>query len=169
MKSMKNMKTDFLNQSGRKILHSSLKSVNLWPLSAMCHSAIAVTWNASMKQIFSYDYPPKTELRKNNLTVLKSSLNRQRRLLTMFSKKADTTTGNIARAKRLYSDGEFVREEYSWRCCSVRAEYHKSSLIKSTNTSFTLHYREVYLSDQCWFCSQNAKWFKKKKTMLPSA
>ncbi|XP_061468686.1 general transcription factor II-I repeat domain-containing protein 2-like [Rhineura floridana] len=58
----------------------------------------------------------KSELRKNKLTVLKSSLNSQQTLLTMFSKEADTTTeasfvisGNIARAKCRYSDGEFVK------------------------------------------------------------
>jgi hypothetical protein len=49
--------------------------------------------------------------------VLKSSLNSQQTLLTTFSKEADTTTEasfviswNIARAKRPYSDGEFVKK-----------------------------------------------------------
>ena len=41
---------------------------------------------------FSSDYPPKSELRKNKLNVLKSSLNSQQTLLTTFSKEADTTT-----------------------------------------------------------------------------
>jgi hypothetical protein len=66
---------------------------------------------------FSSDYPPKSELRKNKLTVLKSSLNSQPILLTTFSKAAATTTEanfviswNIARAKRPYSDGEFVKK-----------------------------------------------------------
>lgn len=66
---------------------------------------------------FSYDYPPKSELRRKELTVFKSSLNSQRTLLTAFSKEADTATEasfvlswNIARAKCPYSDGEFVKK-----------------------------------------------------------
>ena len=66
---------------------------------------------------FLYNYPSKSELRKNKLIVLKSSLNSQRTLLTTFSKEADTTTEasfvmawNIARAKHSYSDKKNIAE-----------------------------------------------------------
>ena len=69
------------------------------PLCLICHVSLSHYKDSNLKRHyetnhknFSYHYPPKSELRKCKLTVLKSSLNSQRTLLTTFSKEADTTT-----------------------------------------------------------------------------
>jgi hypothetical protein len=92
------------------------------PLCLICNVSLSHYKASNLKRhyetnhkTFSSDYPPKSELRKNKLTVLKS-LNSQQTLLTTFSKEADTTetsfviSWNIARAKLPYSVSEFIKK-----------------------------------------------------------
>ena len=97
------------------------------PVCLICHASLNHYKTSNLKRHyeakhkkFHTNYPPKSELRKNKLNELKSSLNAQQNLLKTFSKEADTTTEasfiiswNIARFKHPYSDGEFIKKNIS--------------------------------------------------------
>ncbi|CAI9737452.1 Hypothetical predicted protein [Octopus vulgaris] len=101
----------FIDKGGKalclvcQISLSHYKAINL-----KCH-------NKMNYRNFSSDYPPKSELRKHKLTVLKTLLSGQQTLLTMFSGEANAMTEanfvitwNIALGKHPYSDGEFLEK-----------------------------------------------------------
>ena len=63
----------------------------------------------------SNQYPPNSKLRSDKLASLKSNLNKQQSILMTFSNEANNVpeasfviVWNIARAKRLYGEGEFI-------------------------------------------------------------
>lgn len=65
---------------------------------------------------FSNQYPPNSKLRSDKLTSLKSNLNEQQSILMTFSNQANNVAEasfviawNIARAKRPYGEGEFIK------------------------------------------------------------
>lgn len=69
---------------------------------------------------FSRDFPPNSELRKNKLSSLKARLQGQQTVMASFNKQAELAaeasfaiSWNVARAKRPYSDGEFLRKNIS--------------------------------------------------------
>jgi hypothetical protein len=64
----------------------------------------------------SNQYPPNSKLRSDKLASLKSNLNKQQSILMTFSNEANNVpeasfviVWNIARAKRLYGEGEFIK------------------------------------------------------------
>lgn len=66
---------------------------------------------------FSNQYPPNSKLRSDKLASLKSNLNKQQSTLMTFSNQANNMAEasfviawNIARAKRPYGEGEFIKK-----------------------------------------------------------
>lgn len=66
---------------------------------------------------FNQQFPPDSELRRTKILSLKAKLNNQTKVMSMFMKEADVTTEagfiiafNIARAKRPYTEGEFIKK-----------------------------------------------------------
>lgn len=77
-------------------MHSLLKGVKF--LYLICHLSLSHNKASNLihqyetnHKVFGMTYPPKSELRKNKLTVLKSSVNSKRSLLTTIRKEVDTT------------------------------------------------------------------------------
>lgn len=106
-----------------KILYSLFKVVIVFTSSATCHSVITkpVTCNTIIKHISKvshYNYLPKLELRKNKLTVFKSSLNIQWILLIVLTTKELIQQlmpvllydRIFACTKCPYADSEFVKK-----------------------------------------------------------
>ncbi|XP_050061715.1 general transcription factor II-I repeat domain-containing protein 2-like [Aphis gossypii] len=66
---------------------------------------------------FNKDFPVGSQLRKTKLKSLKEKLHGQSRVMSMFTKEADLTTEagfilafNIAKAKKPYTEGEFIKK-----------------------------------------------------------
>jgi hypothetical protein len=69
---------------------------------------------------FASEFSPESELRRNKIQLLKSNLVTQENSLFSFCKQSDLATEasfaiarNIARSKRPYSHGEFVKKNIS--------------------------------------------------------
>lgn len=97
------------------------------PLCLICNAAISHHKASNVRRhyetnhnAFSRDYPASSELRKVKLAQLKSRLQSQQSLMKTFSKESDVAAEasfaiawNIARTKRAYSEGEFVKTNIS--------------------------------------------------------
>lgn len=66
---------------------------------------------------FNQEFPAGSELRRTKILSLKTKFNKQAKVMSMFIKEADVTTKagfimafNIARAKRPYTEGEFIKK-----------------------------------------------------------
>lgn len=94
------------------------------PICLICQTPLANYKASNLKrhyekshEEFASRYPLQSELRKSKLAELKSGMCQQQTLLSAFSKEGVTSTEasyaiawNIARAKRPYSDGDFIKK-----------------------------------------------------------
>lgn len=94
------------------------------PICLICQATIANYKLSNLKrhyqtnhEAFGSRYPPQSELRKSKLAALKTEMRQQQTLLSAFSKEGSASTEasyaiawNIARAKRSYSDGDFIKK-----------------------------------------------------------
>ncbi|XP_040069581.1 zinc finger BED domain-containing protein 5-like [Ixodes scapularis] len=97
------------------------------PLCLICNAAISHHKASNVRRhyetnhkTFCLDYPASSDLRKVKLAQLKSRLQNQQCLMKTFTKESDVAAEasfaiawNIARTKRAYSEGEFVKTNIS--------------------------------------------------------
>ena len=95
------------------------------PLCLICNELLGENKCSSAKRHneinhknFLYNFPPKSEVRKNKLAELKFSLTNQQKFIKVFNKESDIATEpsfviswNIACSKHLYSDCELVKKK----------------------------------------------------------
>lgn len=94
------------------------------PFCLICQASLAHFKASNLQCHFSslhanidQEFPKGTELRKHKLVTLKSQAEKQTQLFQKFTKHSETVTlasyqlaWNIARAKKPYSEGEFVKK-----------------------------------------------------------
>lgn len=102
---------------------------NSKPFCLICQSQISQFKVSNLKRHYetnhsslSNKFPTGSDLRKNKLSTMKSKLNKQTNVMTVFSTETDITTEvsfcmafNIARAKRPYTDGVYFTKNH-FRC-----------------------------------------------------
>lgn len=109
------------------------------PFCLICQASLVHFEPSNLQRHFSslhaninQEFPKGTELHKHKLVILKGQAEKQTQFCQKFMKHSDTVTlasyklaWNIARAKKPYNKGEFVKT------CSVTLL--KSCLLKTTN------------------------------------
>jgi hypothetical protein len=113
---------------------------------------------------FSQQFPAGSELRRTKILSLKANLNKQTKVMSNFIKEADVTTEagfiiafNIARAKRPYTDGEFIKKNIGQVISALDPENKKlHKLIEQIPASrHTVERRISVISDDVVSTLQN--------------
>uniref|UniRef100_A0A1B6MPL2 Uncharacterized protein n=1 Tax=Graphocephala atropunctata TaxID=36148 RepID=A0A1B6MPL2_9HEMI len=100
---------------------------NCKPMCLLCQTTLSQFKASNLKRHhdtnhggFCKDFPIGSQLRKTKLKSLKEKLDCQSRVMSMFTKEADLTTEaglvlafNIAKAKKPYTEGEFIKKNMS--------------------------------------------------------
>lgn len=89
---------------------------------------------------FNKDFHVGSQLRKTKLKSLKEKLHDQSRVMSMFTKEADLTTEagfilafNIAKAKKPYTEGEFIKKNMAQVISVLEPENKKTAETDKRN------------------------------------
>ncbi|XP_050526501.1 general transcription factor II-I repeat domain-containing protein 2-like [Daktulosphaira vitifoliae] len=109
---------------------------NCKPMCLLCQTTLSQFKASNLKRHhdtnhggFCKDFPIGSQLRKTKLKSLKEKLDCQSRVMSMFTKEADLTTEaglvlafNIAKAKKPYTEGEFIKKNMSQRISVISGD-----------------------------------------------